>query len=425
MKHLLSLLSRTVQLAAAGFLLLTAPALTLRADAVFAWNEALLHFSTSAAGAMPFPLEARAYAITHLAVLEALDALPADLADDDRTARRAAVVTAAHDVLLALLPAGTAMFDALAARHLDALPDGAGKTQGRATGAAAAARVLQARSADGWEQAVRGGREPGRSGIDEADLARGVAPALSPWLDPRPFALKSADQFEVEELRRVRMNGEVTVNHRLGASRLFEGLDREAAFAAREAFWAQSPLVAWNRIARQACAGRPTDLRDQARVLARLNVALADAALAGAHARHVVGNWRAVVAEVWQPVDARLALATDVVARIDDGTHHEAVRLEYGRVFVPPVAHYPAVGATLAGAAQAVLGAYFGRDRLAFALPVGAEGRTFPGFSAAAREHAFVTSLDGVHSREGCVAGYELGASIGRYAARRALIAQR
>jgi len=424
MKFLPFVLSRAVPRAAVALLLFTAPVLTLRADVVFAWNEALLHFSKSAAGVVPLHLEARAYAIVHLAMFEAIEALPAANAVDDVPARRAAVVTAAREVLVALLPGGTALFDALAARHLAAIPDGDAKKRGIAAGAAAAARLRHERASDGWEQVTRASVAGGHAAGGESELAWGGEPPASPWLGLRPFALKSAEQYEVAELRRVRMNGEVTVNHSLGASRLFDGVDRVAAFAARDDYWQQSPLVAWNRIARQACADRATDLRDQAQVLVRLNVALADAVLASAHARHVVGHWRAVVAEIWQPIDIRLALPTDTVARVNDGTHAEGLRLEYGRVFIPPVAHYPAVDATIAGAAQAALSAHFTTDRVEFSLPSATDGRSFPGFAAAAREQAFVASLDGRHSREGAVAGYELGASIGKYAVRPARVAQ-
>ncbi len=132
-----------------------------------------------------------------------------------------------------------------------------------------------------------------------------------------------------------------------------------------------------------------------------------------------------MVAEIWQPIEIRLALPTDTVARGNDGTHAEGRRLEYGRVNIPPVAHYPAVDATIAGAAQAALSAHFTTDLVEFRLPSAADGRIFPGFAAAAPEQAFVVSLDGLHSREGCVAGYQLGASIGKYAARRARVAQR
>jgi hypothetical protein len=425
MRFLPFILFPVVRRAAVACFLFTASGLTLRADVVFAWNEALLHFSKSAAGLMPLHLEARAYAVAHLAMLEALDSLAPENGADEVPARRAAVVTAAHGVLVALLPGGTARFDALAARHLAAIPEGNGKRRGIKAGAAAAARLQHERATDGWVQVTRARLEEGPAVVDESNLARGAEAPASPWLGLRPLALKSAEQFEVAELRKVRMNGEVTFDHSLGASRLFDGLDRAAAFAARDDYWRQSPLAAWNRIARQACASRATDLRDQAQVLVRLNVALADAVLAGAHARHVVGHWRAVMAEVWQPVDLRLALPTDTVARIDDSTHLEGLRLEYGRVFIPPLAHYPAIDATLAGAAQAALAAHFTTDRVEFELPSAGDRRTFTGFAAAAREQAFVASLDGVHSREACVAGYQLGVKIGKYAARSSRVAQR
>jgi len=424
MKFLPLIHSRAARGAALLFSLGPLAALPVRADAVFSWNEAMLHVAAATAGTQPLHLEARSCAMAHLAMTDALERLGALEPDAELPARRAAVLTAAHAVLVAQFPAGRTLFDALAERQLAGLPAGAGRDRGVAAGRAAAQRVLEQRAHDGWEQVGSAASAADRAGAAGRAAQQGES-APSPWRDVRMFALSSAEQFAVAEIRTVRASGEIHVDPTLLDARLFDGVDRAAALAARDGFWAQSPVVAWNRIARQACVQRATDLRDQARLLAALNVALADAIVSARHARHVVGSWRTVPTEIWRPVEAGSALSGDVLARIDDGERFEHVRLEHGRMLIPPTGDYPAVTATVAGAAQAVLTAYFQGDTTGFNLPGKTSARTFPGFAAAAREQAFVASLDGVHSRESCVAGYRLGAEIGRFAGRRPAFAQR
>lgn len=395
----------------------------LRADAVFTWNEAMLH--VAGAREQPLHLEARAFAIAHLAVAEAVDAITTGEPDFDQTARRAAAATAAHDALVVLLPAGRALFDDLLERHLAALPAGIARRRGEAAGAVAAERVLHARSDDRWDE----WESAEAAAVESLAAARrrtrsGDGPP-SPWQRLRPFTLASVAQFSVSEVRTVRASGEIVVDYSLTKSRLFDGVDPAAAAQARDGFWAQSPVAAWNRIARQACAGRSVDLRDEARLLAALNTALADAIVAARHARHVVGSWRSVTTSVWQAVDGRPPLATDQLALIDHGLSLEPVRLEYGQTMIPPVGDYPSLHATAAGAAQAVLDAHVGRRAAGFTLPTPADPRTFPSFAAAAREHAFVASLDGLHTRESCVAGHRLGLDIGRHASRRTTLLRR
>lgn len=418
MKILPSLCSRATRLVALGVTLATIPTGVVRADAVFAWNEALLHVTSVPSATRPLLLDARALAMMHLAVASAVDAVADPDVVRSRDGRRAATVAAARDVLVALLPERTTLFERLAERHLSAIPEGEARVRGLAAGADAAARVLRWRADDGWVQSAFAIPLPVAE-AERADEASDPAVAVpSPWRSLRPFALAKADQFPVAEVRVVRSNGEIFADPSVIDSRLFEGVDRQAAVAARETVWAQSPLVAWNRVARQAAAERMTDLPAQARLLAALNMALADAILAARQAQHEVGSWRSVITEVWLPVDERLALSTDLIARVDDGLRQEAVRLEYGRVLVPPVRNYPAVTATVAGAAQAVLARQLPGAPSSVTLPAASGARIYPDAAAAAREQAFLCSLDGAHSREACVAGYRLGAEVGRWASR-------
>jgi hypothetical protein len=108
------------------------------------------------------------------------------------------------------------------------------------------------------------------------------------------------------------------------------------------------------------------------------------------------------------------------------------VRSDILRVLIPPTPNFPSVDAAVAGAAQAVLTRFFKTDQIAFTLPKGtahagdsSAPRTFVSISAAARECAYVASLDGRHLREACIAGYSLGTSVGSYVGKRQVARRR
>jgi hypothetical protein len=409
-----------------------------RSDIVFAWNELMLHLTAQSPAPIAPQLEARVFAMAHLAMDEAIAAVsgPRMDAEAKKAAQRAAATSAAHDVLVHLLPEGTSAIDALAKRHLNAIAESDDKRRGIECGRAAASRVLTQRELDGWvELAQRNPTTADRSETAAALLARGEKLPPSPWLQVVPFALKSAEQFPVREVRTLNGSGEMLIDHALSSSSLFDRVDRVGALEARERLWSQHPVLAWNRIARQVCVGRTVDIAQQATLLAVLNLALADATLSTLHWRHTVGTWRVIDAERWEPLNGVPPQATDIVARISDGLDMDFARLESQRILIPPVLNYPSLPATMAGAAQAVLAGYFKTDRIEFMLPEsvvdatpgtgGATPRSFASVSAAARECAFVASLDGRHCREACVAGYSLGTSIGRYIVKRSAILRR
>lgn len=435
--HVLSGWRRLASAALGSLLLFSA---SLRADVVFAWNEAFLQFFAASTVALPPQVEARAFAMMHLAVHDALVAASREPASDDTrlVVLRSAAVSAAHAVSLAVLPQGRGRFDALAARHLAALPDGPAKTRGVGAGRAAAESVLRKREADGWlEPALATALDrPGTEGAESAIavLARGRELPSSPWLKARPFVLKTAKQFAAEEPATMLRDGEWVANAALHYSKVFDAVDRTAAAEAGGLFWTQRPFAAWNRIARQVAATRGLDLLEQARLLAVLNVAMADATLAALHWSHTIGTWRSIATEAWRGLDGEPPMATDVAARVDDREEPTWVRPESHVVLIPPQPGFPALAASVAGAAQAALTRVFTDRPLSFQLPApavsaAAEGaqaqpRRFDSIAAAAKECAFASSLDGHHSREGAVAGYSLGLAVGGYVAKRALTAR-
>jgi hypothetical protein len=414
----------------------------MRGDAVFAWNELLLHAVGASPESLAPQIEARILAMTHLAMDEAIAAVSTGRHDAATrlAVQRVAVASAAHTMLVRMLPGSARAFDALANRHLEVMAGSAEKTRAVEAGRTAAERVLARREDDHWlELSVFNPiLHPAPEGFDSvaARLARGETLPPSPWLRAVPFALKSAQQFEVREVRTFNRAGEAEEDTSLTYPRMFERIDRAAVIESAERSWFERPIVIWNRIARQLCAGRTLDLPAQAQLLAMLNVVLADATLASIHWRHTVGNWRTMVAAGWQVVSGAPPRSTDIVAQLADGTGTELVRMEEQRVLIPPTPNYPSPAATMAGAAQAALSRYFKTDKIEFELPAihragGAAAtselpkRSFSSVSAAARECAYVASLNSPHSREACVAGYWLGEAVGGYVSKRSLAVRR
>jgi hypothetical protein len=429
---------RRVSLLAASTLLVLSGGSVARADVVFAWNELMLQIATATPAARTPHIEARVFAIAHSAIDEAINVAVRNRhgTDDVIALQRSAAICAAHDTLATLLPSEVKRFDALRERHLAAIGEGSAKNRGIAIGRTVAARIVQERESDGWtaiawfSATTRETRESSERAI--AALGNGDTPATSPWLSARPFAIKNAKQYVVVEPRTVNRDGSIIEDRALLHSNLFDRVDRSAAVDALGDWFSQRPIVIWNRIARQIAAGQTLDLAGQARLLAVLNVSLADATLSSMHWRHVVGHWRAINADFWQSVNGVAPLATDIVAHVTDTNGMEIVRRESQRVLIPPTPNYPALVATLAGAAQEALINYFRTDDIAFELPIAQPvansptvaanaRRMFRNVSAAARECAFLASLDERHSKEACIAGYWLGQSVGGYAAKRAV----
>lgn len=415
--------------ARAAFTALVAGALfsaNTRADVALAWNEALENVVAVSPTLLPAHLEARAFAMAHLAMDEAIASLPrsAHAFPDPLAARRVAASAAAHTVLHDVLPAGASRFDAVHRTQLAALPEGEARDRAERIGREAAALVLQKREADGWLalnafNATDGG-VPLRSSQSAGEVAAGAKPAPSPWAALTPFLLKKVEQFEALAPHPAPREGDTLAKHLLSDSRFFNSVDRSGPPEALTGAWSGDTVVAWNRVARAVIVSSGVDLAREAVLLATLNMSLADAIVAAHHWRFTLGSWRAVTGGVWGEVGPQEARATDFVASIDGGVSSAVVRQEFQRIIVPPMPDYPSVASTVAGAAQAALEVGCKTDRVAFALASGPVTRNYTKFSDAARESTFVASLDGRHCREACLSGYYLGKEVGRYVAKRA-----
>jgi hypothetical protein len=298
--------------------------------------------------------------------------------------------------------------------------DGPARSRGVAVGRAAGAAMLALRKDDGASRDVpyTPGTGPGKwrphpnpvppnPPIANPDMARGYVPSVLPgWGNVAPFTLLSASQFWLagpppltSEAYARDYNEIKSVGGKVSTVRTADQTE-----IAR--FWFEGP-PAWNRIARTVATARPLDSTDSARLLALVNMAMADAYIAGFKIRYVYDRWRPVTAIRDGDVDGNDATAGDPTWDSHQNT--------------PAVSDYPSTQSTFSAAAAVALAAALGTDQVSFSItsgkPFDGITRSFTSFSQAARESADSRVYAGIHFRSACEDGLALGRKIGQRAA--------
>jgi PAP2 superfamily len=345
------------------------------------------------------PLAAsRALAMMHLAMHDAANAARPRYATYATTEQDAgadaaiAAVTAAHDVLAALYPSQrTPLLKAMLDQSMVEAGIGEDVAKGTALGKRAAANILARRAEDGAnrKQGYREGTRPG-----EYRFTPG-------------FELSSPSQFRVAPPPALNSAEYVTAFNevkRVGSDRT--DARRSPDETQYAAFWYEFSDIGWNRIARVVAREHQQDLWERARLFALLNVAMADAYIAGWDSKLHYNFWR--------PVTAIRLAETDGNPRTQgDATFNPLLR-------TPPIQDHPSTHSALGAAAAAVLAATFGDEvKFSFASTSAVAAnpvRTFRSFSEAARENADSRVKAGLHFRFATVEGLKLGENIGRFA---------
>jgi hypothetical protein len=245
---------------------------------------------------------------------------------------------------------------------------------------------------------------PANPPIANPDAARGYQPSAVPgWANVTPFTLLSASQFwlpgppPLTSDAYARDYNEVkTLGGKVSSVRTAEQTQ-----IAR--FWFEGP-GAWNTIARTVLTSRGADARDSARVLALMNLAMADAYIAGWKIRYVYDLWRPVTAIREGDHDGNDATAGDPAWDSHQNT--------------PAVSDYPSTQSTFSAAAATVLASALGGDNAQFTVtsgkPFDGITRSFTSFSQAARESADSRVYAGIHFRSACEDGLALGRKVGQ-----------
>ena len=264
------------------------------------WAE--LARTTILPGGPPFTA-ARFMTITQLAVFEAVNAITGKyepylgtvVAPEGASAEAAAVV-AAHDTLVAFVPAQTMMLDQRRDASLALIPNGQSKTDGIAVGQAAAAAMIANRNNDGSTPPLV--YMPTTANPYEWQLTPNCAAGVfRHWPNVRPFGIESSSQFRSEPPPTLRSgvyaqdyNELVAVGDMNSPNRPQDRTDVARVYAATPGHWL------WTWIMLQIASTRDDEITDTARTAALMNMAINDAYISGFETKYYYLTWRPVTA---------------------------------------------------------------------------------------------------------------------------------
>jgi hypothetical protein len=366
---------------------------------VLEWNQ--IFIDTLIATNTPNSSSQRLGAIVHTAIFDAYNGIERRYTPvfvDNKAPRdasgRAAVIAAGYTALVGLFPTQKSSLDASYFASLAALSDhggddGKSRERGIAWGTEVAQAVLTWRSTDGFSgiySAFTGGSAIGQW--------RPTPPAFGPMSAQalaysKMFVLDSNSQFRpapprtltsttyTEDFNTVKEFGRNTPSMRTS---------EQTALAP---FWEGNASTHWNQAANQMARDNHLSMSDCNRLLAVLNIAMADTAFTTWSAKRFYGD---IFSEVtWRPV-------TSIPLADNDGnssTFAESTWLPL--VTTPSHPEYPAGHPSQNGAAATVLLGYFTNQQQTFTLTTGSTSRTYTSIAQARSDGNNARVWGGMH----------------------------
>ena len=401
-------------------------------DMVMYWNEKT---SIVAASWNPQPARARFYAITQIAVHDALNAIKPKYqrfallnAREQFANPDAAVASAAYWVLKGLNLGSTFPLDSWYNESLSTIADGESKEWGKTLGKQAADAVIANRADDGILQVITNATSPAE-GDDPGEYRITLF-----WSNPilnlsnikqipnwgtvvKPFVVQSNYQFRPagpnpvnSEAYTADYNEVKTKGARVGHTRTTE----ESAIAF---FWEDSrPSLIWNSLARNIINSKKLDAWKTARLFALVHTALADGMNSAMEAKYHYYFWRPETAVRQGDIDGNPNTAGDAgwLPSLTEIPNANSLFT----IYTPPVPEYPSSFAMNGGAAAEVLKLFFETDEYEFDLTstkLPGVTRHYNSFSSAAKENSLSKIYGGFYFRKSIMDGEEMGRQIGNY----------
>lgn len=402
------------------------------ASEVLDWNQILI--DTLSATATPNSSSPRFGAIVHTAMFDAYNGIERryhrivmQTWGPRAASRRAAVIAAAHAALVGLFPSRVAELDASYADSLAALNATCeGRARGRkrhscsrkierglAWGTEVAQAVLAWRAGDGFG----GTYEPFRGG-EAVGQWRPTPPAFGPMSAQalaftQPFVVASRTQFRpgpprgltsetyTKDFDAVRALGRKTASTRT---------DDQTALAP---FWEGNASIHWNQAANQIARARGLSMSDSNRLLAVLNIAMADTVFTIWSAKRFYGGEAGEV--TWRPVHSIPLAETDGNPATTPDAAWEPL--------MPTPSHpeYPAGHPSLNGSAATVLLAYFDRRQTFTLTTTGLPPRTYHSIAKARSDGNGARVWGGMHYPSSVAISDATGEAIARHVDRHAM----
>ena len=392
------------------------PVSSKSAVAVLHWNEVAF----DAFGGTQYQhslMASRINAMVHLAIHDALNGIEqkysryAFTGVDKKADPVAAAAAASHEVLIHEIPGNKKFLDSVLEAALKAVKEGEAKTRGIALGKAAAQAVINKRSNDG----SAGNPVVKIPAVNTPGVYQVVAPfdfIFAPyWEDVKPFAISDKDQFRCAPFPALTSDLYTKAFEEVKQTGKLNSSVRTADQTAYSKFWYEFSEAGWNRVARTVVASKNLNMLEAARLFALVDMAIADAYIAGWDSKFHYNFWRPYTAIRNAANDGNNATTGDATWEPSEPT--------------PPVQDYPSTHSALGNAADTVLALLLG-DNTPFSMtsptayPAGTI-RSFASFSQAANENADSRVQAGIHFRFSCEAGQDLGNKVGEWTVRNCL----
>jgi len=381
---------------------LVSPLTTASANVVTDWDEKAVVLIQPR---MVPPVAYRAMAIVHIAMFDAVNSIEphyrpyyAQLPAPRETSKEAAAAAAAGAVLTKLLPDVASDIQAALQSYLLAMPDNDAKSNGIKLGDAVAAKILEARAADGSSapDAYRPVTTPGV-------YIPTALTVTSQWPNLTPFAMTSPSQFRPDPpiaLESDQWAKDYNEIKELGEKNSSKRSARQTEDAR---FWLLTGPLSTHPLHRQIAIRKEMSVIDSARFMAVITAAEADAMVAVMDAKYKYAFWRPITAIRNGDIDGNDATEREATWQPIDNT---PMHPEY------PCAHC-IVSSAVASAIEAMLGT-------ADIPEVTMTSPTAPGvthrwtnLNAYADEVAAARIAAGFHYRFSTVVGQDLGRQIG------------
>lgn len=388
------------------------PKPVLPPDMVLEWNANAADAIVGVAGLRPERGLIR-LAMVHIAIYDAVNAIdgypfqayanhPAVISPASPDAAAAA---AAHDMLVALFPAQQANLDAKYSASLSTIADGPAKSNGIAVGQQTAAAILALRANDGRDATVS--YSPGTGPGVWAPTPPGFLAAAAPEAaHVQPFALNSPSQFRADPPPALTSDTWARDYNEVKTLGVASGSTRTPEQTDIGRFWADQPILQWNRAWRNIAITQGLSLEENARFFAMLATATADAIIACWDSKFTYNFWRPVTAIRAGDTDGNAATEPDVnwIAQVVTPNHPE----------------YPAAHGCFSGSSTQTLNFFFGTDNFSFTIDSKVAGLTNPvrsynSFSQALDEVLDARVYGGMHYRNSTHKGAILGEQVSRF----------
>jgi hypothetical protein len=390
-------------------------------NVVIEWNQILND-------TVPVPhgvLTPRFYAMTHIAMFDAINSIERDF-EPYRVQLRflaagsteAAAAQAAHDVLVAINPSSTSIYDAALARQLGTHPSTFVRL-GAYVGARVAKELLDWRLNDGWVVTpFPPYSEPLLPGRWRPTPPNNPSPTFTHVGSAVPMALLTPTQYlpapppsitseryatDVNEIKLIgKSDSAVRTAEQTSIARLWAGVATTGAPNTATNF-----MAIWNTMVGDVVRQRHLSLVEAARVFALVNVSVHDSLHSTQTSKFVYGLWR--------PATAIREAADD----LNPATDPDPTWLPL--LTTPPYPSYAGNLATVGAGAARALQLAFGTNN----IPVAATWRQsgglpdvthqFAGFWEAAEEQSDSRIFGGIHYRFDQLAGQRIGKSVAEY----------